>query len=600
MRNLLLDADRDRLAAPLERASVDLALGGLLLRALPETPGSPFFPAATNAHATELLLLPGLYGRHAALADGLLDMLMALAEAPMPVGRAFAGAVEVVRDDPTDLLIQTPHFRFMGNLRRGVLRQETLEPRAGGTAALRHTGNLVEFRIGRHAACVDVEDNITDAAITREGDAIVLTHASTIRGKAGLFTPREVEAGRLVCRYEIRPASPLLQVEMRFTASRDLNDLRLSTALDALDEEGPGATAARLLAAGAWREAEPPAAPGPARWLRDTALAHIAVGEAGWPSGRPIAHLRPGDPARVLSVTAEAKRGGSVHWLVLRHGPETLRAGQSLVVREERLLAPGDPAAVAAMMAGNLPTGFDFDTSSSAGPAVQAVGTALLLDATGSTADRMPEPRRARLAAFADRQIGLLAASPVVTELAQALLGVDALRRAGLANGAALLREISASLARALALPCGLQDRGLAALALARVSVWPEAAAAPSALQLLLAGFETSGPAATPLLRLNGVAIDALAEAEGVALLARAAGAAVLAAEAGAPLDAACLGKARDLHRTCIALLRPLAHPRDEMLEVQGPRGPAPGLQALVTLALLAPDRLVLKPAARA
>lgn len=600
MRNLLQDADRDRLAAPLKAAAADLAIGGLVHRALPETPGSAFFPAAANAHVAELLLLPGLYERYATLTDTLLDFLMALAEAPVPAGQAFAGTAELLRDDPADLLIRTPHFRFTGDLRRGVLRQEAREPGAGGPVALRHTGNLVEFRIGRHAACVDVEDTITDAAITSEGEVIVLTHTSTIRGKAGLFTPREVEAGRLVCRYEIHPHSPVLQVEMRFTATTGLTDLRLTTALDALDEDGPGATAARLLAGGIWQEADPPSAPGPFRWLRDTSLAHVAVGATGWPAGRLAAHLRPHTPSQVLSATAEAKRGGAVHWLVLRHGPETLRAGQSFVVREERLLAPGDPTAVATMMAGKLLPGLDLDVRSPAGPALQAAGAALLLDAARDQVHRLPVARRVGLAEFADRQMGILAASAAVADRAQTLICADALRRAGLADGTVSLQGITASLARALAAPCGLADRALAVLALARAATWPEAEAAPPTLQAVLARFEAGGAAAAPTLRLDGETLDPLVEAEGIALLARAAGAVVLAAEAGAPLDAACLGKARDLHRTGIALLRPMVRPRDGMLEVQGPQGPASGLQALVALALLAPDRLVLKPAASA
>ena len=95
--------------------------------------------------------------------------------------------------------------------------------------------------------------------------------------------------------------------------------------------------------------------------------------------------------------------------------------------------------------------------------------------------------------------------------------------------------------------------------------------------------------------------MDAAAEAEGVALLARAAGAAVLAAEAGAPVTPATLERGRQLHRIAVNLLRPLVQPRGASLAVVGPQGVTPGLQALVTLALLAPDRLVLvRPSAAA
>jgi hypothetical protein len=44
-------------------------------------------------------------------------------------------------------------------------------------------------------------------------------------------------------------------------------------------------------------------------------------------------------------------------------------------------------------------------------------------------------------------------------------------------------------------------------------------------------------------------------------------------------------------------LLRPLVRPRDGRLEVHGPQGLAPGLQALLTLGFMAPERLVFTPA---
>jgi hypothetical protein len=84
-------------------------------------------------------------------------------------------------------------------------------------------------------------------------------------------------------------------------------------------------------------------------------------------------------------------------------------------------------------------------------------------------------------------------------------------------------------------------------------------------------------------------------DAEGVALLARAAGAAALAAEAGAPLPDAAIAAARETHRLAVTLLRPLVRPRLGILEVVGRDGVTGGLQALTTLALLAPDRAVLE-----
>jgi hypothetical protein len=88
------------------------------------------------------------------------------------------------------------------------------------------------------------------------------------------------------------------------------------------------------------------------------------------------------------------------------------------------------------------------------------------------------------------------------------------------------------------------------------------------------------------------VALDAAEDPEGVALLARAAGAAALAAEAGARLPDAAIETGRETHRMAVTLLRPLVRPRLGILEVVARGGVAGGLQALTTLALLAPDRL--------
>jgi hypothetical protein len=593
MRNILQDADRDRLVAPLALLATEVACAGRNIRALPEAEGSVFFPAAATAPAAELLHLPGLRDAHAPLADALLDALMALAGAPAGM-RAVAGMAELLRDDPADLLVRTPHHRLTGDLRAGVLRQE---PPGGGRPALRHTGNLVEFRIGRHAACVDVEDNITEASVTREDGRIILTHAGTIRGLAGLFTAREVEAGRIEYRYEIDPATPVLRVEVRFTATRALSRLRVTTALDAVAEEGAGGTAARLMEGGAWRDALPPAAAGAERWARGAPVAHLAVGAAGWPAGAPAAHLRPQDPARVLSVTAQAQQGGEVHWLLLRHGPVDLAAGQTLVVREDRLLAPGRVETVAATMAAGLPAGLAPDPRPDPGAALRAVAAALLFEAGGGWANPLPTPRRAALLAFAEDQVARLSAMGGVAELASAVLGADSLRRAG-RSGQDALPALARRLAGALeAAPADLGARALVMLALARSATWTDAAAAAEALPGLLEGIGASAPGTAPALMLGGERLDPLAEAEGVAMLARAVGAVALAANAGAPIPPVAVAKARELHRITVALLRPLVRPREGRLEVHGPHGLAPGLQALLALGFMAPERLVFTPA---
>jgi hypothetical protein len=94
-----------------------------------------------------------------------------------------------------------------------------------------------------------------------------------------------------------------------------------------------------------------------------------------------------------------------------------------------------------------------------------------------------------------------------------------------------------------------------------------------------------------PGLSIAGRRIEPAAELAGVAILARAAGAVVLAREAGAAIPRPTLDRALALHRTAIGLLRPQVRPVGGTLQVGPPDRLAPGPQALVALALLAPDR---------
>ncbi|WP_170985244.1 hypothetical protein [Roseomonas sp. AR75] len=587
MRNLLQDADRDRLLAPLAGALVgEVLLAGRPHRAVAETLGSSLYPAQANAAAVELLFQPGIRPAHAALGDALLDFVMAMADAPVPSRRAAAGGLALQRDDPGAVEAETPFSRFSGDLMRGEVRQALR-----GGAAIRHTGNLVEFRIGHRRFCVDAEETIVSAGAVQEVDRIVLHHVSTIRGEAGLLRPRPVEAGTLEMRYELRGDSPVVRVKARFTAARRLGRVRITTAVDGLDDSGLEIGAARLLEGGAWREATPPAAPGATKWTQATPVAHLALGRPGFPEAAPVLHLRPRDPAKVMSVTAQAQRGGVLHWLLLRHGPVSLAAGETLAVEEERFLGAGAVATIAAAMERGG-TGFDLDAAPPSGAAMQAAAAALLLD------DRATPARREALRGFLGRQAERIeAAEPVPGDLAGAAIAADMLRRAGEAEAAALQARLLARLATlcdaetGVVRPASLGGQALAILAFARAAVRPDA---PDEARLVarLLGAVAAEPGSGLLLA--GAPVDAAADPEGVALLARAAGCAALAAEAGGSLPEEVANRARDLHRAAVALLRPLVRPRLGILEVVGPAGVTASLQTLATLALLAPDRLML------
>lgn len=597
MRNLLQDADRDRLVAPLAATLAgEVQLRGHAHRALAEAEGGALFAGEGNARAAELLMLPGVRDTHAELGDAVLDFVMAMADAPQPCRHAAAGGIELLRDDPRDLELRTPFHRLWGDLTHGTLHQER---RGGPRGVVRHGGNLVEFRMGRFRNCVDVEDAIVETAVERDGDTVRLRHASVIVGEGGLALKRKAEAGRLTITYEIRAGTPVIEVVASFTASRPLSRLRVTTALDALDEGGLGATAGRLLEGASWRDIAPSPLPGTTKWTDGTPVDHLAIGAADWPSHGPVLHIRPHEPGRIMSVTAEARRAGALHWLVLRHGPVELKAGETLTVRERRLLAQGNDVGSTAGAMDLAATGLDLDPVAHSGAALHAVAAALLFDA--SRPERMPEARRTALLGFVERQLARLEASEVATlDLADAAVAADSLRRLRGAvaepQHAALVGQLAGRLDSGGVLRGPREAPTLAAqaigiLAFARAAAWLEGGRAAGALAASLGAIAVAPDGS---LVFNGVPIEPRREAVGIALLMRAAGAAVLAGEAGATLPPTLLDRARLLHRTGVNLLRPLIQPRMGRLEIAGPGGISPALQAAATLALLAPERLVL------
>lgn len=493
MRNLLHAADRDRLIAHLRGTLLrEVAVGGRRLMALAESEGasgSGFCAMPANALAAELLAQPEIRDADPAFSDGVLDFVMAMADAPLPCRRAALGGIELLRDDPRDFEILTPFHRFSGDLSAGVVRQQL---RGDAGAPLLHTGNLAEFRIGRYRNGVDVEDSIRDCAIARRSGSLVLSHESRIIGKAGWLRPRHVEAGTLRYEYEITAGSPLLRLTVTFTAAagQHLSRLRLSTALDQLGNGGLEMAEGRVaVAETGWRDFAAPQTAGLSLWAEATPVPHVAIGLAGWPAGAATLHIRPQAPAQVMSVKAVAARPAALHWLILRHGPANLAPGATLVVREDRLLAAGTRAAAAARVmgfAGDAVAGLDLDPLPPQGAALNAVATQLLFAARKSYRAALAAERQVALEGWFDRHMAaLMAGDPGVADLAWAILAAETRQRAGAAAPVeALLPRLLALQNEAGAFGGDLAGHAAALLALARVL----AMGAPQDALLPLAG----------------------------------------------------------------------------------------------------------------
>jgi hypothetical protein len=621
MRNLLHATDRDRLVAHLRGAMLrDVTVGDRRLMALADSEAAGFCAVPVNAQAAELLAQPDIRDADPDFADGVLDFVMAMAETPLPCRRAALGATEVVRDDPRNFEIRTPFHRFTGDLSAGVVMQQMMDEAA---APVMHTGNLVEFRAGRFRNGIDAEDTITDFVLTRKDGAIILRHESRITGKAGLLRPRPTAIGTLRYDYTITPGSPILRLSVTFTASRRISRLRLSTALDQLGAGGLEMAEGRVAGTKAeWREFGAPQAAGVRVWAERQPVAHLAMGLAGWPATGATLHLRPGAPDKVLSVKAIAARPQALHWVILRHGPVSLDAGQSFVVREDRLLAPGlaaDKAAAimaAAGPAGAAMAGLELDPLPPSGAALNAVATQLLFAARGAYRSLLPAMRVAALQGWFDRQMAALqAGEPALADLAGAILAAEARRRAGaeapldaLMGRLIGLQQPSGTFQDRPGVPATLVGQALALLAMARAlpHLDPLRLAGPigQALAAVQPGM-TELQEAGRLMRLEGLVLEGGAayplrsHAEALGLMARAATAMALAAEVrpGA-LPVAALNQAQALHRKAVELLRPLVRPQGYALVVQpSPLGGAPNAagQAALVLGLTLPDAAMLR-----
>lgn len=634
MRNLLHPVDRDRLAAHLRGAMLrDVVVGGQRLIGLAETGGveaGSFCAAPSNALAAELLAQPDIRDADPGFADGILDFVVAMADAPLSCRRAAVGGIEVLRDSPTDFEILTPFHRFTGDLSAGLVRQQ-MRGRHPVAAAVLHTGNLVEFRLDRHRSGVDAEDTISHFALRRVPDGVVLMHESRIVGTAGLFRPRQVEAGTLRYQYEIRAGSPLLRLSVTFTAAarQKVRHLRVTTAVDQLGAEGlewsEGVLGAEPDKSGAvaWRDFGVPKLAGLSIWAEAKPVSHLALGRAGWPDRAAILHIRPAAPASVMSVKAVATRAGALHWLILRHGPADLAPGGTQLVQEDRLLAKGGTAEstsramATAVQAGDAVLGLDLEPLPPSGAALNAVAFHLLMAAHGAYQVPLPQARVATLEAWFDRHLAaLMAGQPGIADLAYATLAAETRMRAGAAATAfgGLMQRLLASQAadgrfhadgRQAAT---LADHAVAMLALARALPFFDPAQLAEPIARALAAVRPGvvamqdGESTTVVegLALAGAGPAPLRHhALSVGLVARAAGAVLLAAEVrpGA-LPAEVLAQAQALHRQAVALLRPLVRPRGTALEVApSPLGGEadPAGQAAAVLGLMAPDSAILQ-----
>ncbi|UPG72198.1 hypothetical protein MVG78_17020 [Roseomonas gilardii subsp. gilardii] len=402
-----------------------------------------------NARVLESLAHPALRAAAPELARGLRDTVLALGADGLAARRWLPPRLEIRSDDPRAFEVVTGISRFTGDLSRGLVIESLHDGDAPDAEAARHTGNLVEFRLGRRAHCLDVEDNIADCGLRRIEDGVVLFHESRLAvpggpGLRGLLRrdrPRPV--GTLRYEYAIRAGDPVLRltVTLRAEPGIQLRAVRVTTAWDELSLS-PMQRSVLGGRDGALSRHALPGSAGASLRLHAGPMDHLAVAGRADASAHAL-HARPLVPGTVASVTAHTDGAGRLHWLLIRHGLAALAGGESFVVREDRLQLAGageDTARAVLAMAPGGAAGRDPSPPEEPAAALCAVATTLLLAPPDTGAEE-----RESLLSWCQAHLGpLLEQAPNLPtrSLCDLLLALDALLR--LPGGQArrdLLRE---------------------------------------------------------------------------------------------------------------------------------------------------------------
>ncbi|MFC0408840.1 hypothetical protein [Roseomonas elaeocarpi] len=447
MTSLLHQNERDRLLQFLRQRMVrDLAVDGLPRPALTRHDARQSSWADDNARAAEILVQPANWTADPLLGQGVLRTLMALGPRERLHRRWSSPRLEIRSEDPHRFDVRTAGGRFTGDLSRGVVIESVRGGEGHDAEAVRHTGNLVEFRIGTRRHLIDVEDTVSDCGIRRAGAEVVLFHESRLSAPVG-FLGRGPEREVATIRYEytLSAETPVvrLAVTLRAAAGVKLNRVRITTAWDELSESTMART---LLVEGQGgitrRDAVSP--DGKASRVHEGRFDHLALlGHGGEPELDHLLHLRPRRPELARSVTLQPGSDGRAHWVLIRYGQDALDGGAAFAVMEDRLLLSGSAAlpaaqdkALALMQAAlvdrDVADGLDPASAEDTGAALNAVATALLFNAAGRYgAAALPRDRVEALRGWYDRQLDAALAEEAGTRsLSFAALSLDAMSRA--------------------------------------------------------------------------------------------------------------------------------------------------------------------------
>ena len=366
-----------------------------------------------NAKAAELLCEPAFYDADPIHADAAIDFVLRMSAGAVIQRRCGPPELRVLSTDPKAFRVETAFFILEGDLSLGVVRHSLRFNDGRTVTAAQHTGNMLQFRQGRHKRVLDVETSIDDSGVEVAPGRFTAWHSSKVAVRP-LPWQRTAPAplGRLRYSYTVETDCPSvgLRVELMLNPGAALQGVVMSTALDQLSRI-PGVDYRSVAVRAAGIDTANDRVPDGSVTLHAGPADYVGVNQVGASPGFSYGiHILLPDGAKLEAIAANGQKSGLLHWLVQKYRIGDLPAGGTATLEERRMLTGGGYydalGHYEAVLRGGLGGGgYDPSMTYDIGAELNAVATNILFARRGCYANPPPEARLATMQAWYDRHL---------------------------------------------------------------------------------------------------------------------------------------------------------------------------------------------------